>query len=65
MQLFGKSGATLIPFLNQGKAGIKELGEEAERLHVTMTTEGVEGAGEGQPAATPLPSVARLSGTLR
>lgn len=36
-ELFGKSGAALIPLLNQGKAGIKELTDEADRLGVTIS----------------------------
>lgn len=32
IKLFGKSGADLIPLLNGGSAGLKEMGEEAERL---------------------------------
>lgn len=31
-EAFGKSGKQLIPFLQQGKAGVKALGEEAQRL---------------------------------
>lgn len=38
MELFGKSGANMIPFLNQGKAGIKELTDEAARLGVVMSS---------------------------
>lgn len=37
IELFGKSGAQLIPFLNQGREGIKQLGKEAERLGITFT----------------------------
>lgn len=37
IQVFGKSGAQLIPFLNEGRAGIKELEEEADRLGITLT----------------------------
>lgn len=36
MKLFGKSGADLIPLLNQGSAGIKEFGDEAERLGLAI-----------------------------
>jgi len=36
-ELFGKSGAQLIPFLNQGKAGIQGLMKEAERLGLTIS----------------------------
>jgi hypothetical protein len=32
IQLFGKSGADLIPLLNSGADGIKEMGDELERL---------------------------------
>ncbi len=32
IKLFGKSGADLIPLLNGGSAGLREMGEEAERL---------------------------------
>jgi hypothetical protein len=37
--LFGKSGKELIPLLNRGAAGIKELQEEADRLGVTVGTD--------------------------
>lgn len=37
IELFGKAGVQLIPFLNQGRDGIKELGKEAERLGITFT----------------------------
>lgn len=35
--LFGKSGVELIPFLNQGRAGIEALTKEAERLGLTVS----------------------------
>ncbi len=38
VELFGRSGADLVPFLNQGSAGIKELAAEADRLGITMST---------------------------
>ncbi|TGQ95421.1 phage tail tape measure protein [Mesorhizobium sp. M8A.F.Ca.ET.208.01.1.1] len=37
IELFGKAGVQLIPFLNQGREGIKELGKEAERLGIVFT----------------------------
>jgi lambda repressor-like predicted transcriptional regulator len=39
MNLFGKSGAQMIPLLNEGKEGISELMAEAKRLGITMTTD--------------------------
>lgn len=36
IDLFGKSGAQLIPFLNQGKAGIAAFRKEAEDLGLTL-----------------------------
>lgn len=36
LDLFGKSGTELIPLLQRGSAGIKELREEADRLGITM-----------------------------
>lgn len=42
--LFGKSGAELIPFLNQGAAGIGELVKEAERLGVVFKEEDAKAA---------------------
>ncbi len=35
--LFGKSGAKMIPFLNQGKAGIAALTKEADALGLTIS----------------------------
>jgi len=37
INIFSKSGATLIPFLNQGRDGISALAEEADRLGITLT----------------------------
>ena len=39
MDLFGKSGADLIPLLNAGAGGITELEAEARRLGVTFSTD--------------------------
>lgn len=36
MQLFGRSGATLIPFLNKGKEGIGALRQEAHDLGIVL-----------------------------
>lgn len=39
VKLFGKSGMEMIPFLNQGAAGITLLTSEAERLGLRLDTE--------------------------
>lgn len=44
VKLFGKAGLDLIPFLNQGKAGIRELMEEAKRLGLVMSKDDAEAA---------------------
>lgn len=36
MQIFGKAGQDLIPFLNAGPEGLKNLGDEAERLGIVI-----------------------------
>lgn len=36
-QFFGKSGADIIPFLNQGSEGIRKFKEEAERLGLVIS----------------------------
>lgn len=38
VQLFGKRGTELIPILNKGRDGIKEMGDAAEALGLTMDT---------------------------
>ena len=38
-KIFGKSGADMIPFLNQGSAAIQDQREELEKLGGLMTTE--------------------------
>lgn len=46
MELFGKSGVELIPFLNKGRDGIKALMEEADRLGLTISDKAAAAAGE-------------------
>src|SRR5574340_1111825 len=43
-QLFGKTGAELIPMLNAGSAGIRELTAEAAKLGVVFGTEAAQAA---------------------
>jgi hypothetical protein len=39
MQLFGRSGETLIPLLNKGKTGFNEFAEEARKLGIILGPE--------------------------
>ena len=44
IKLFGRNGLELIPFLNQGRAGIEALTKEARRLGVVISDEAAEKA---------------------
>lgn len=44
MKLFGKSGMSLIPLLNQGADGIEELTKQAERLGLVVSTDTAKAA---------------------
>ena len=46
MAIFGKSGAELIPLLNQGKQGITAFGKELEKLGGVVTAEAAANADE-------------------
>jgi hypothetical protein len=46
VNLFGESGAKLIPFLNAGRDGIKELTAEADRLGITLSSKTAGAAGK-------------------
>lgn len=46
MRLFGKSGADIIPFLNEGSAGIRKLKDEAERLGQVISQDTSDAAGQ-------------------
>lgn len=46
MALFGRSGAQLIPFLNEGAAGLERLKKEAEAAGIVMSTETAKAADE-------------------
>lgn len=45
-ELFGKSGADLIPVLNGGKKGLEDMAGEAERFGTVITNEAAAAAGE-------------------
>lgn len=44
VKLFGKAGLELLPFLNQGKAGISAMMAEAERLGLVLSRDDAEAA---------------------
>lgn len=44
MAVFGKSGTELIPLLNAGKAGLKDMAAEAEALGIVITAKTAKGA---------------------
>ena len=44
VQIFGKSGAELIPLLNAGSAGIKEAGDELERFGAVISEKAAKNA---------------------
>jgi hypothetical protein len=44
MALFGKSGKDMIPLLNQGKDGLAAMGDEATKMGLVFSKEGVESA---------------------
>lgn len=80
IELFGKSGATLIPILNSGSQGLQEMTEMAEKLGLTYDEKVVEQAGKfndtldflglaaqgvgRQVAAQLLPSLNSLAGSF-
>lgn len=43
--LFGLSGKKLVPFLSQGSAAIRELGDEAERLGLVLGRDTIDSVG--------------------
>jgi hypothetical protein len=42
LDLFGKSGANLLPFLLKGKDGIQELSDEAEKMGLVLSQDNVD-----------------------
>lgn len=58
MRVFGKSGAELVPFLNEGRAGITALIAEAERLGLVISDD------TGRQADEFNDSVDRLRGSV-
>jgi hypothetical protein len=54
MQIFGKSGAELIPVLNRGRDGLSELKAEAEKLGITLNDQTIAKAEEFRESLTKL-----------
>ena len=44
IKVFGRSGADMIPMLNEGEAGLRAMYEEAEKLGVVLDTESAKAA---------------------
>ena len=59
MNLFGRSGSEMIPMLNKGSAGLREMMEEAKRLGLVFTKEAAKAAEDFNDNLT------RLKGTLK
>jgi hypothetical protein len=69
MELFGKSGAKLLPLLNAGSAGIAELNRQAEELGLVLSSQQVADAEAFNDSLSILGQVAdgaanRISGDL-
>jgi hypothetical protein len=48
MQLFGRSGETLIPLLNKGRTGFNELAAEAQKLGIILSPELIRKGSEAE-----------------
>lgn len=58
-KIFDKSGADLIPFLNQGAAGIEELTKKADELGITVSGKAAKAADEFNDSMATLAAVTR------
>lgn len=45
-EIFGKSGAAMIPMLNEGSEGLREMDEMARKLGLSLSQEAVDKAGD-------------------
>ena len=65
MQIFGRGGTQLLPLLNKGAAGIDAFREEARKLGLTASSQGVAGMAALEETLMTLWKVLKkLSGTL-
>jgi hypothetical protein len=58
-EIFGRSGANLIPMLNQGSQGLRQMGDEAERLGLVFDQETAKAAEQFNDNLTRLRGVAQ------
>lgn len=56
-ELFGKSGARLIPLLNEGRAGLKAMADEADKFGLTVTKEGAAASNQFNDALTKMKKI--------
>lgn len=63
MKFFGKSGADLIPMLNEGAAGLARLQQEARDAGIALTTEAAEAADRFNDNLSKL--AANITGTVK
>lgn len=59
-ELFGRGGASLLPLLKQGSAGIQDLMDRANELGIVMTTAGATVSAEFTDSMTELTAVAKM-----
>lgn len=59
-ELFGRSGANLLPLLKQGSAGIQALMDRADELGIVMTTAGATISAEFSDSVTELTTVVKM-----
>jgi hypothetical protein len=58
-EIFGRSGANLIPMLNQGSQGLRQMGDEAERLGLVFDEKTAKAAEQFNDNLTRLRGVAQ------
>lgn len=59
LKIFGKAGADMIPFLNEGKDGITAMVKEAEALGLVLSTTQAQAADQFNDSLTTLGQVSR------
>jgi hypothetical protein len=63
-QLFGRSGAALIPILNQGSAGLNAMFEEAQALGIVLDQKTKDAASQFAKEAMSAPNTTRRAPTV-